>query len=67
MKCRKNTERKIRKFGRIMLLSKYAACDSKKSKFIKQQEAGGLLRSFGIKAPLNKIPFLDHVLFKSIK
>ena len=34
-----------------MLLSKCAACDNKKSKFIKQQEAIGLLTSLGIKAP----------------
>ena len=47
LKCRKNTESKnpkvIRtKNGRIMLVSKYAVCDGKKSKFIKEQEASGL-------------------------
>ena len=31
-----------------MLLSKCALCDSKKSKFFKQQEASGLLSSLGI-------------------
>ena len=46
LKCRKNTESKIPKVaktknGRIMLLSKFAVCDSKKSKFIKQQEGSG--------------------------
>ena len=44
LKCRKNTESKktnvLRtKNGRIMLLSKCEVCDSKKSKFIKGQEA----------------------------
>ena len=39
--------------GRIMLLSKCAVCDSKNSKFIKQQEASGLLSSLGIKASLS--------------
>ena len=34
-----------------MLLSKRAACDNKKSKLIKQQEAIGLLTSLGIKVP----------------
>ena len=34
-----------------MLLSKYAVCDSKKSKFVREQEAGGLWRSLGIKTP----------------
>ena len=47
LKCRKNTGSKNPKFARtknkrIMLLSKCAACDSKESKFIKQQEASGL-------------------------
>ena len=46
-----------------MLLSKCVVCDSKKSKFIKQQEAGGLLSSFGIKTFLNKFPLLSPLLF----
>ena len=60
LKCRKNTEStnpKVArtKIGRIMLLSKCAVCDSKNSKFIKQQGATGLLSSLGIKTPLSKI------------
>ena len=56
LKCRKNTKSKnpevVRtKNGRIMLLSKCAVCDSKKSTFIKEQEASGLLSSLGIKIP----------------
>ena len=48
LKCKKNTENKNPKFvkiktGRIRLLSKYAVCDSKKSKFIEEQEASRLL------------------------
>ena len=46
-----------------MLLSKCAVCDSKKSKFIKQQEAIGLLSSLGIKTPLNKIHLVGRLLF----
>ena len=55
LKCRKGTESKNPKVvktknGRIMLLSKCAVCDSKKSKFIKEQEARGLLSKLaGIK------------------
>ena len=45
-----------------MLLSKCAVCDSKKSKFIKQQEASGLLSSLGIKTPSIKIPLLGPLL-----
>ena len=60
LKCRKNTESKnpkvVRiKIGRIMLLSKCAVCDSKKSKFIKEQAASELLSSLGIKTSLSKI------------
>ena len=68
LKCRKNTESKNPKVartknGRIMLLSKCAVCDSKKSKFIKQQETSGLLSSLGIKTPLSKIPLVGPLLF----
>ena len=68
LKCRKNTESKNPKVartknGRIMLLSKCAMCDSKKSKFIKEQEASGLLISLGIKTPLSKIPLVSPLVF----
>ena len=43
---------------KIMLLSKCAVCDSKKSEFIKEQEASGLLSSLGIKTPFSKIPLV---------
>ena len=57
LKSRKNTESKNPKVvrtknGRIMLLSKCAVCNSKKSKFIKEQEARGLLSSLGMRKPL---------------
>ena len=58
LKCRKDTKSKSLKVvksinERIMLLSKKkcAVCDSKKSKFIKEQEASGLLSSLGRKPP----------------
>ena len=40
-----------------------AICGSKKSKFIKQQEAKGLLSNLGLRTPLNKIPVLGDILF----
>ena len=46
-----------------MLLSKYAVCDSKKSKFIEQQKASGLLSRLGIKTSLGKIPLVGPILF----
>ena len=49
LKCIKNPKVPRTKNGRIMLLSKCEVCDSKKSKFIKQQKASGLLGNFGNK------------------
>ena len=48
---------------RTMLVSKCAVCDSKKSKFIKQQEAIGLLSSLGIKTLLSQIALVGPLLF----
>ena len=58
LKCRKNTQNKnpevVRtKNRRIMLVSKCSVCNSKKSKFIKEQEARGLLSSLGVRTPLS--------------
>ena len=49
--------------GRVMILSKCAICGSKKSRFIKNQEAKGLLSNLGIKTPLSKVPILGDILF----
>ena len=59
LKCRNNTDSKNpkvvkAKHRKIMFLSKCAVCDSKKSRFIKKQEASGLLSSLGIKTPLSE-------------
>ena len=68
LKCKKNTESvnprvSATSNGRTMILSKCAICGSKKSKFIKNQEAKGLLSSLGLKTPLSEIPLLGDVLF----
>ena len=49
--------------GRLALSSKCAICDSKKSRFVKKQEAKGILSNLGIKTPLSKIPLLEGLLF----
>ena len=49
--------------GRAMILSKCAISGSKKSRFIKNQEAKGLLSKLGIKTPLSKVPILGDILF----
>ena len=46
-----------------MILSQCDVCGSKKSKFIKKQEASGILSSVGIRTPLSKIPVLGDILF----
>ena len=45
-----------------MILSKCATCGSKKSRFIKNQEAKGLLSSLGVRTSLSKVPLLDDIL-----
>ena len=68
LKCKKNTESinpKVLKTSnsKTIILSKCAVCNSKKSKFIKEQQAKGLLSNLGIRTPLNKIPLLGDILF----
>ena len=67
VKCRKDTEnidpKMVRtKNNRLIMQSKCPACGIKKSRFVKKQEAKGLLSNLGIKTPLSKIPLLN-VLF----
>ena len=57
LKCRKNTESinpRVSKTnnGKTMILSKCTICGSKKSRFIKKQEASGILSNLGLKTPL---------------
>ena len=68
LKCKKDTESVDSKLlktknGRTVLSSKCTVCGSKKSKFIKQQEAKGLLSNLGLKAPLSKVPLSGDILF----
>ena len=68
LKCRKDTENinpRVSKTsnGRTMLLSKCAMCGSKNSRFIKNQEAKGLLSNLGIRTPLSEVPILGDALF----
>ena len=63
-KVTKNINPKIvrTKNNRLMMLSKCAICNNKKSRFIKKQDAKGLLSNLGIRTPLSEIPLLN-VLF----
>ena len=65
LKCRKNTESKNlivvkTKSRRMLLLSNCAVCNSKKSRFIKEQETSRILSRLGSKAPiLSDLPGLN--------
>ena len=68
LKCRKDTEDIDSRVsnasnGRNTMLSKCSVCGSKKSRFIKNQEAKGLLSNLGVKTPLSKVPILGDILF----
>ena len=65
--CRKNTDNVNSKMiktknGKPQLKSQCSVFGNKKSRFVKEQEAKGLLSSLGISTPLSNIPGLN-VLF----
>ena len=67
VKCRKNIENLNSRIfetknNRLIMQSKCPVCGIKKSRFVKEQEAKGLLSNLRIKTPLGKIPLLN-VLF----
>ena len=64
VKRRKDTENidpKIvrTKNNRLVMQLKCSVCGIRKSRFVKEQEAKGLLSNLGIKTHLNKIPLLN--------
>ena len=66
IKCRKKTENLNSKIfktknGRLIMQSKCHVRGIKKSRFVKEQEARGLLSSLVIKS-LRKIPLLGNIL-----
>ena len=68
LKCKKHTKNinprvSSTSNGKVMILSKCAICNSKKSKFINKQETRGLLSKLDIKTPFSKLPILGDILF----
>ena len=68
LKCKKHTKNinpqvSSTSNGKFMILSKCAICNSKKSKFIKKQDAKGLLSKLDIMTPLSNVPVLGEILF----
>ena len=67
--CKKNMENKDAKMvktknDKLTLPSNCAVCVNKKSRFMKEQEAKGLLSNLGIRTPLSKIPLSGDLLFQ---
>ena len=68
LKCKKNTKNinpqvSSTSHSKVMILSKCAICGSKKSRFIKNWEAKGLLSKLGVKKLFSKLPILGGILF----
>ena len=68
LKCKKDTEninwRTLNTSnGKRTILSKCAICGRKKPRYIKDQEAKGLLSSLGVRITLSKVPVLGDILF----
>ena len=63
-KCTENTNPKIvrNRQNRLMIQSNCAICGSKKSRFIKEQKALGILSNLGIKTTLSQVSLLN-ILF----
>ena len=47
--------------NRLMIQSNCANCGNKKFRFIKEQQAIGILSNLGIKTPLSKVPLLNNL------
>ena len=67
LKCRTNTDNIDPKMfrtknNRLLMQSICSVCKNKKSRFVKGQDAKGLLSNLGIKTPFSKNPLLN-VLF----
>ena len=67
VKCKRDTEninpKMVRtKNKRLIMQSQCTDCRNKKSRFIKEQEAKGILTELGIKTPLSNVPLLN-ILF----
>ena len=67
LKCKKDTDNVDPKMfrtknNRLLMQSKCSVCKIKKARFVKEQEAKGLLSQSGIKTTFSKISLLN-VLF----
>ena len=68
LKCKKHTKNINPQVsstgnGKEMILSKCAICGSKKSRFIENKKAKGLLSNLGVRTLLSKLPIFGNILF----
>ena len=67
LKCRKDTENIDSRVSNTSngrkIISKCAICGSKKSQFVKDQKAKGLLSNLGVRTPLTKVPIFGDMMF----
>ena len=69
LKCKKKADSKNLKVTKtkkwkLIILSRYVVCDNEKSKFIKEEDASGLLSSQGIKTTVRSgIPIPKSISF----
>ena len=68
LKCKKHTKNINSQVSstsndKVMILSKCAICSGEKSRFIKNQEAKGLLSKLCIKTTFSKLPIFGDILF----
>ena len=66
LKCKKDTANIDPKMvktknNRLLMQSKCSICGTNKSRFVKKQDAKGLLSNLGIKTSLIKIPLLNFL------
>ena len=64
LKCKKDTDKIDPKMFRtknntLLMQSKCSVCKNKRSRFVKEQDAKGLLSNLGIKTSVSKIPLLN--------
>ena len=66
LKCKTNTDNIDPKMvktknNKLVMQSKCSVCGTKKSRFVKEQDAKDLLSNLRIKTPLSKIPLLNDL------
>ena len=70
LNCKKDTDNIDPKMfktknNKLLMQSECSVCKSKKSRFVKEQDAKGLLSDLGINTPFSKIPLFNVLSVKN--